>query len=56
MEGPFVNGVEHGRWIWRGADGDSDAEVLFEEGEERETSVLIANFVPVTHDQPAHGG
>lgn len=35
-----MNGVEHGRWIWRSADGDDVAEVLYEEGEERETNIL----------------
>ena len=40
MEGPYVNGVQHGRWIWRSADGDDVAEVLFEEGEERDMNIL----------------
>lgn len=32
-EGPLVNGVRHGRWIWRSADGDDVVETLYEEGE-----------------------
>lgn len=39
-EGPYVNGERHGRWIWRSADGDDVVELLFEEGEERETNIL----------------
>ena len=40
QEGSRVNGVRHGRWTWRSADGDDVVEMLYEEGERRETKVL----------------